>query len=196
MSQQRQYKRLQRLSDGPFPALTIRYARRYLGDYPDHGPGWLILGIALVELARYEEGEQAVAKAIAHCPPEKRQIPLANMGHLFLEAGDYDQAAEWYRKAIDADPADATYRIYLGAVLAKQGRLHEAEEAHRAAIGCAEGCIDEAYLNLGLVLRAQERFQDAADCFREALRRDPEYRAARRALRDVERCIRWAGDRA
>lgn len=191
MRQVKRYKRLQRLSNGPFQALTIRYARRYLADYPDHGPGWLLLGIALVELARYEEAEQALAKAIEHCPPEKRQIPLSHLGHLFRESGDYDQATVWYRRAIAADPADATYHIYLGAVLAKQGRLHEAEEAHRAAVDCAEGCIDEAYLNLGLVLRAQERFHDAADCFREAIHLDPEYRAARRALRDVEQCIKW-----
>ncbi len=113
-----------------------------------------------------------------------------------INAGDYDQAAVWYRRAIDADLGDATGHIYLGAVLARQGRLHEAEEAHRLAIGCAEGCIDEAYFNLGLVLRAQERFAEAADCFRESIRLDPEYRAARRALRDVERCIAWDSGRA
>jgi tetratricopeptide (TPR) repeat protein len=114
------------------------------------------------------------------------------MGHLFRAAGNYELAATWYRKAIDADPIDATYRIYLGAVLAKQGRLHEAEEAHRAGVGCAEGCIDEAYLNLGFVLRAQERFREAAHCFREAIRLDPAYRQAQRALRDVERCMKFA----
>jgi tetratricopeptide (TPR) repeat protein len=189
------YQRLQRFSDGPFPALTIRYGRRILADYPEYGPAWMLVGIALVELARYEEAEQAFAKAMEHCPREKRQLPLAHMGHLFKEAGDYDQAAEWYRKAIEADPGDATYLIYLGGVLAKQGRFHEAEEAHRAAIECPEGCIDEAYLNLGFVLRARERFREAADCFREAIRLDPEYRAARCALRDVERCIKLEGDR-
>ena len=97
---------------------------------------------------------------------------------------------------LSLDPEDATYRIFLGGVLATQGRLHDAEEVHRLAIASVEGCIDEAYLNLGLVLRAQERFPEAADCFREAIRLDPEYRAARRALRDVERGIKWADKRA
>ena len=192
VDQKTRYKRLQRLSNGPFRALTILYARRYLRKYPDHGPGWMLLGIAFVELARYEEVEQALANSIERCPPEKRQIPLAHMGHLFDAAGDYEAAAAWYRKAIDADPIDATYRIYLGGVFAKRGRLYEAEEAHRAAVGCAEGCIDEAYLNLGFVLRAQERFAEAAHCFREAIRLDPAYREARRALRDVERCMKFA----
>lgn len=192
-SRRRRYQRLRKLSDSPYAALTIRYGRRYLANYPDDGPAWMLVGIALVELARYEEAEQAFAKALEFCPAEKRQVPLSHMGHLFREAGDYDQAAEWYRKAIDADPGDATYHIFLGAVLAKQGRFHEAESEHRAAIGCPEGCIDEAYLNLGFVLRARERFEEAAECFREAIRLDPEYRAARRALRDVERCMEFEG---
>jgi tetratricopeptide (TPR) repeat protein len=187
----RRYQRLRKLSDGPYTALTIRYGRRYLADYPDHGPAWMLVGVALVELARYEEAEQAFAKAIEFCPTEKRQVPLSQMGHLFLEAGDYDQAAEWYRKAVDADPGRATYHIFLGAVLAKQGRFHEAESEHRAAIACPEGCIDEAYLNLGFVLRARDRFEEAAECFREAIRLHSEYRLARRALRDVERCIKF-----
>jgi tetratricopeptide (TPR) repeat protein len=187
---QSRYKRLKRLSNGPFPALTIRYGRRFLADYPDFWPGWIWVGQALVKLARYEEAEQAFAKAIKLCPRVKQQLPLAQMGHLFYEAGDYDQAADWYRKAIVADVGDAKYHIYLGAVLAKQGRFREAEEVHRAAIECAGDRRDEAYLNLGFVLRARERFREAADCFRETIRIDPEDQAARRALRDVERCIK------
>ncbi|HEY3395852.1 MAG TPA: tetratricopeptide repeat protein [Lacipirellulaceae bacterium] len=189
------YERLSKLSDGPFPALTIRYAQGFLADYPDHGPAWLLLGIALIEVARYDEAKQAILKSMDCYPAEKRQIPLAQMGHLFMESGAYDEAAAWYRQAIQCDPDDATYHIFLGAVVAKQGRLEEAEVSHRTAIACAEGCIDEAYLNLGLVLRAQERFDEAADCFREAIRRDPQYRIARQALRDVERCMKWCNRR-
>ena len=46
------------------------------------------------------------------------------------------------------------------------------------------------YLNLGPVLCARERFREAADCFRETIRIDPENRTARRASRDVERGIK------
>ncbi len=189
-SRESRYQQLRRLSDGPYPALTIRYGRRYLRDYPDHGSAWMALGIALFELARYEEAEQALGKAIEFCPEDKLQCPFSQMGHLFRQQGDFEQAEKWYRKAIFADPADASYYIYLGAMFAKQGRFYEAEENYRTAIQCSEGCIDEAYLNLGLVLRARERFREAAECFREAIRLDPKYRAAKRALRDVELCIK------
>ncbi|WP_165071445.1 tetratricopeptide repeat protein [Paludisphaera rhizosphaerae] len=189
-SQESRQRRLLRLHHGPYTALTVRYGRRYLVDYPDDGAAWLVVGDALVSLARYEEAEQALAKAIEHWKPEKRRIPIMHMGHLFHEAGDHEQAAEWYRRAIEADPDDAGGYIYLGGMLAKQGRLYDAEEATRKAVTCTRGCIDEAYLNLGQILRARDRLAEAAECFREALRRDPDYREAHRALRDVELCIK------
>jgi tetratricopeptide (TPR) repeat protein len=183
------FQRLRRLSDGPFVARTILEARRFVRAYPTFGPGWLELAISLCPLGRYEEAEQALAKAIELCPDSHRALPLAHMGHLFRACGDYDQAAGWYRQAIAADSRDASWRIFLGAVLAKQGKLHEAEEVHRAATECSEGCIDEAFLNRGLVLRGLERFSEAAECFREAIRLDPDDGVAKKALRDVERCI-------
>jgi tetratricopeptide (TPR) repeat protein len=191
LSRQERFRRLQQLSHGPFPALTILEARRFLREWPTNGPAWLLLGIALIELARYEEAEQSLAKALEFVPTEKRRIPLWHMGHLFLNCGDYDQAVQWYRKAIQASPGDATGYIFLGALLARQGRLHDAEEAYRAGTACDEGCIDEAFLNLGNVLRALERFDAAAECYREAIRIDPNYRIAKQALRDARRSSRF-----
>ena len=183
---QKRFERLQKLADGPYAALAIQYARRFLARYPDHALAWTLFGTTLVEIARYHEAEQAFANALEFCPNGKRHIVLAYLGHMAREAGDYGQAASWYRKAIAAAPDDAGGHIFLGAVLAKQGRLSQVEAAHREATRCTYGCVDEAFHNLGLVLRAQERFEEAAECFREAIQLDPDYRAARRALRDVE----------
>jgi tetratricopeptide (TPR) repeat protein len=116
------------------------------------------------------------------------------MGRLFRESGDHSRAAEWFRRAIEAAPDDCIGHIGLGGLLARQGRLVEAEEVHRAGTRCTKGCVDEAFLNLGLLLRAQGRFTEAAGCFEEALRRDPNYRDAKRALRDVRACMREGED--
>ena len=59
-----------------------------------------------------------------------------------------------------------------------------------AATECIEGCIDEGFLNLGLLMRAQERFDEAAKCFREAIHLNPSYRAAKKAPRDTELCLK------
>ena len=174
------------------PALTVARAREFLREYPDCGPAWKILGEALVDLARHSEAEHALKQAIAKCPPDKLWIPLAEMGHLHRARGEYKAAVAWYRRAIDKMPDEASGHIYIGGVLAKTGRLKEAETAHRAAIRCTQGCRDEAHLNLGLVLRAQERYDEAATCFEQALKLDPKYVAARKALRDVRNTMRFS----
>jgi tetratricopeptide (TPR) repeat protein len=189
LSMQERFRRLSQISDGPYTALTILTARRFLRDYPEFGPAWLRLGIALVEIGRYEEAEQALAKALDFAPEGKRHFPLWHLGHLFQYSGDYERAAHYFRESITAQPEDATGFIYLGAVLSRGGKLHEAEQAFREATQCSDGCIDEAYLNLGNVLRALERFQEAAECYREAIRLDRNYRAAKQGLRDCLRCM-------
>ena len=60
---------------------------------------------------------------------------------------------------------------------------------------CSEGhWIDEAYYNLGLVLRCQGRLSEAADCFRKALELSPTtYGVATEALQDVENALVLSG---
>lgn len=190
------FRRVKAAYDADLNALLILRARRYLARYPDHGYAWFLLGEAFRALARYDEAEEALANALRLCPEEKRRILLKEMGHLEKQRGNYERAAGWHRKAIEAQPTHAGGYIFLGGILALQGRLRDAEEVYRTAVEfCYEGCLDEAFLNLGMVLRAQERFEEAAECFREAIRMDPGYREARRALRDAERCLRMIGRR-
>ncbi len=177
------------------PALTVARAREFLSEYPDCGPAWKILGSALIDLACHADAERALKHALSLCPPDKLWIPLSELGHLHKVRGEYRSAVAWYRQAIEAVPDEASGHIYLGGVLAKAGRLHEAEAAHRAATRCTRGCRDEAYLNLGLVLRAQGRLEAAAQCFEQALELDPKYTAAKRALRDVKNTIRFLKSR-
>ena len=91
-----------------------------------------------------------------------------------------------YQKAIDEDPDEAGSYIFLGAVQARQGKLELAEQTHRRATQCPSGLIDEAYHNLGLVLRGQGRLAEAAECFRKAIELCPDYPDAIEALQDVE----------
>lgn len=190
--QRARFRRLRAASNADLPALTVARAGAFLADFPDYGPAWLALGVALTEMTRHDEALEALESALRFCPPEMLRVPLSQFGHHYHFRGDYEHAAAWYQRAIDADPDHASGYIFLGAVLALQGRLGEAEGAHRAATDCPRGCIDEAYLNLGLVLRAQERLVEAGECFARAIELDPDYKAAKRALRDVRAAIAFA----
>ena len=132
---------------------------------------------------------QEFTKAIQLDPTNS--VAYYNRGVAYDKKGDLDRAIADYDHAIRLNPNHAAAYIYLGGLLARQGRLRQAEKIHRKATEtCDDGCIDEAFLNLALVLRSQERFDEAAASLREAIQIDPEYRAAKKVLRDVERCRR------
>src|SRR5262249_8613833 len=142
-------------------------------------------------LARYEEAEQMLHNAIQGLALEQLHHGYTHLAHLYRERGDYANAEKWYRKAIDLDPEDAGKHIFLGALLAKRGDFSAAEAVHRKATRCSKGLEDEAYLNLGLVLRAQERYQEALACFEKAIELTPDYREAITAKSDVEKAIEY-----
>ena len=147
---------------------------------------WVVhmLAESLYRMARYEESLQIYREALTRFPDHRWGI-YNQIGHLFRYRGELDQATLWYEKAIEEDPDEASSYIFLGAIKARQGKLVEAEEIHRKATSCGNGVIEEAFHNLGLVLRGQMRLLEAADCFRRAIEIDPEYEAAIEALEDV-----------
>lgn len=189
------FNRVDRADRADLPALTVRRARKFLAVFPTYGPAWYRLGQALTQLARYAEAEEALRQAILFCPAEKLHLPYAAIGKVFHKSGDDLKAEAWFRRAIEVAPDDTQGYISLGILLESRGRLAEAEQVHRRGTRCSEGCVDEAFLNVGLLLRSQERFGEAVECFEEAIRRAPEYRAAKLALRDVRACLREETER-
>ena len=175
------------------PATEVELLTRFVRDYPESGIAWFRLGRELSELSRFGEAEEALRKAVELSPASKLVFVLCAMGELFQHKGDDESAERWFRQAISDSPDDAQGYIYLGGMLARLGRLDEAEEVHRKGTLCKTGCIDEAFLNLGYVLRAKERYAEAFGCFDRALALDPKYKSARVARRDVARVLKLRG---
>ena len=184
-----EFRKIKRFDARDMLCCTVELARRYLAAHPKHGIVWLYYSDSLYAMARYTEALAALRRGLPLCPPKKLHLVYYRFGQIHRERGAFRVAERWYRRAVEASPSDATYHIFLGALLARAGRLQEAEAVHRRATRCKEGCIDEAFLNLGLVLRALERYSDARKCFQRALELDPKYKQARKALSDVEHVI-------
>ncbi len=167
-------------------ATFVYLAERWLRDHPNDV--WVTLEYAemLYKLTRYDEAIGVYTAAIDRFQ-DHRWLIYNKLGQLYRDRGSFSDSEHWHRKATEEDPNDAGSFIFLGAVQARQGHLKQAEESHRLATGCTEGCVDEAFHNLGLVLRGQGRFAEAAECFRKALEINPEYEDATEALEDVTR---------
>jgi tetratricopeptide (TPR) repeat protein len=168
------------------PALTIEIGRLYLAEFPDDPIALTITGQSYSAVARYEEARAVYERALTTSAPERRARVLSLIGDLHQAKAEIAAAESAYRGAIQESPDDASAFIYLGGMLATLGRLDEAEAILRRATSCAEGCLDEVYLNLGFVLRAQGEYLGALDMFREALRIDPTDQAAQDAILDMD----------
>lgn len=142
----------------------------------------------LYKMTRYDEAQCLLLDAINRFKEAKWAF-YCQLGSLFRYRGDLPAAEQWYQKAIDEKPEDAGGYIFKGAAQARQGKLQEAEATHRRATQCSEGAIDEAYQNLGLVLRGQGRLLEAAACFQKAIELDAENYDAIEALHDVESAL-------
>ena len=184
-----QLREIQRFRRAKHVGCTVELARRYLAAHPKDCVAWIYYADALCDMARHTEALAALRRAVRLFPPKKLHLVYYPFGNVHKHRGAFRIAERWYRRAVDVSPSDATYRIFLGGFLARAGRLQEAEAVHRRATRCKEGCIDEAFLNLGLVLRALERYADARKCFLRALVINPKYKAAREELSDVEHVI-------
>lgn len=166
-------------------ATAVLLASRWLQAHPNDLEVIHDYATMLYQMTRYEDATRVYLDAIERFEDERWGL-YNQMGHLHRYRGDFAVAEVWYQKAIDEDPGEVVSYVFLGAVQARQGKLTQAEESHRRATQCPDGLVDEAYHNLGLVLRGQGRLSEAADCFRKAIELCPEYADAIEALQDVE----------
>jgi tetratricopeptide (TPR) repeat protein len=172
-------------------AYALELCRELVRSFPDYNIAWLLEGVLLYETARYAEAEQVLREAIQGIALEQLHYGYDDLGRLYKLQGRYDEAEKWYRKAVELKPERADRHVSLGVLLAGKGELDGAEACYRKATRCSEGRIYEAYLNLGLVLRARERYEEALECFKKAIQIKPNYKEAIAGKSDMEKTINF-----
>lgn len=93
------------------------------------------------------------------------------------QAGRFTEAADDYRKALEADPHYAIAHNNLGVALYHAGERERAVEAFRGALEANPG-FAKARLNLGLLLTKSRRFQLALEAYKQVLATEPEHALA------------------
>jgi tetratricopeptide (TPR) repeat protein len=167
------------------PAQTVEYLGQGLRIEPGHYSLWCFYGIALGEMALYEDAKKALRTALRLSSGEKQSAIWSALADVLEAQGRFRTAERFHRRAVRARPRNAGAWIRLGAFLAKRGRLDEAQACHRKATTLRKGAVDEAYLNLGYILRAKGKYKEAQKCFLRAIKLDPDYSHAKDALNDV-----------
>lgn len=176
--------------DRDHPATVVALAPGWLEDHPSDLAVTIHYAVMLYRMTHYDEALEILETALGKAKHKKaRCFILWELGNLERYRDRSADAERRFAETIELSPDDATGYIFLGGAQAVQGKLNEAEDTHRRGSECSEGQRDEAFYNLGIVLRAQGRLEESADALRQAIEIDPDYEEAVEALQDVEMAI-------
>ncbi len=151
----------------------LELAKGLINNTPDDRTVWIALGQIDVRLRRWKDAEDAFDKADPlTTKKEDKTYMLFLRGELAERQKRYEPAEQYFRQALDLDPANAMTLNYLGYMLAdKSMRLPEALKMIRKAVDLEP--MNGAYLDsLGWVYFKMGEYELAEDNLRQAVERD------------------------
>jgi tetratricopeptide (TPR) repeat protein len=148
---------------------------------PDRSRPHINLGLALVDLGRFDEAIEHYAVALGRQLGKDEPLrynpgnarAYTNLGVALARQGRTGQAIALYREVARKFPNSFSIRSNLGALLAEQGQISEAIDHYRAALR-ARPDTPETHNNLANALLALGRTEDAITHFRRAMRLKPD----------------------
>ena len=138
----------------------------------------------LIEVGRISDAEAFLNKVLSDPKGKKWLVELA-LGQIRTAQFRPEEAEAHFRRARELNRASTSPAVLLADCLFKQEKFEEAKAVLLEAVHC-EGDLDEVFLNLGLVMRAQGHYESAKAYLMKALEISPEYDSAKVALADVE----------
>ena len=134
----------------------------------------------------YDEERSSLAAGTKEREPQQDASYLARQNFarakLLVERRQYQDAVTFLENAVQLEPANATYHVELGRVLALNPRMRdEAEKRLLHAVNVDPARI-EGYIVLGDLYERADRRAEAVEMFREVLKWEPGHLAASERL--------------
>jgi predicted TPR repeat methyltransferase len=152
---------------------------RLLEAAPGHPDVLHLMGMALHQMGRSDEGVGLIGEAIA-AQPSFGGFHI-NLGNIHMGRGDLDLALTSYRHAIELDDGNADLHNNLGALHKAQGRLDDAQRAYERAMQLDPKHVN-ALNNMGLLYAERGDRTNAISYYIKALELLPGDSSARRLL--------------
>ena len=120
--------------------------------------------------------------------PVEQLSEVAQLGLRYANAQDWPQATHYLRQAVQAEPQSAVLYRTIATVLARGNQSQQAALAwYKAFTLDPDWPNAQQYLRVGSALFEQGKQDAAADCYKQAIRRQPTLSAAYRQLADLLR---------
>jgi len=129
-------------------------------------------GIALKELGQYKNA-LASFKKVAELEPAFQNIDMM-IADIFTILGDFDMAAKYYQKILNADLKNYHANYKYGTMLQMQEKHKEAEQYFRKVISLKSDYAD-AYFNLAMTLQFQDILDEAEIFYKKTIDVRPDY---------------------
>jgi hypothetical protein len=144
------------------------------------------LGLAYLEVAHREGNPSDLDRAFellrqARAKGDDDPPLLTRLAFLYDRAGDPQQSAELYERALREDGGQVDAAVNLGSMLARRGQWQGAIELWQAALAANPGA-EAAQINLALAHLTRGRREEARAAVRRALEFNPDLPAARKLL--------------
>lgn len=101
---------------------------------------------------------------------------LVDKGNDNYNNGDYTNAADAYQKALTKDPKSNVARFNLGNTFYKQDSLEQSRKIMEASAKAASDKQQkaDAFYNIGNTYMKEQKWKEAADAYKQALRNNPQ----------------------
>jgi tetratricopeptide (TPR) repeat protein len=116
---------------------------------------------------------------------------LLNKGLQAYANADYEQSAEAFAAALNRAPQHPLLNFNYGAALYKKGDVAGAQKAFEAALAADDPTLKrDAYYNLGNALFLAEKYQEAIEAYKAALKLSPKDRESKYNLELAQRKLK------
>jgi len=160
------------------PRRAERLLRQLVKSAPDEPLFHWRLGSALSEMKKYQPAVREFRQALQLDP--RNVAALGCLGRVYMELGKWSLAEKAIRARLALKESPQHY-IFLANILLTKNQYHAAAEYCKKAIQL-DPSFEEAFLNLGLIYRHQNKIKDATAALERAVEIDSAYSVAFREL--------------
>jgi tetratricopeptide (TPR) repeat protein len=165
-------------------ASVVELLTPYLRHRPDDDWAIYLFGRGLQGIGLFHEAERALLRADEFETNHPRSA--AFLAILYNSFGEYARAEEFFARATAHSKVRDWVWIFRGCNLARMNQLAAAEDCQRHALTLPDCDHDEAWLNIGYIMRARGKYAEAIEAFGKAIELTPNYPEAIEGLRGLE----------